>query len=217
VVEATVSGRSVSFYTESAVDSRATIGRRSSVTQAIQGRLRRHPKDLAELAGVLEGCAASCVVEQHTKHRHSGADGRSQVFRLHTDIRMQPVLVVEDDPECRVLLETWLRLLDVPVLTAHHGGEGLRVAREQKPCLILLDFMMPVMGGREFRLIQAADPAISDVPVVLTSAHPRAREFATELHLDGVVEKPVSADEIQQLVKTFCLSTGEQPMAPSSD
>jgi CheY-like chemotaxis protein len=77
--------------------------------------------------------------------------------------------------------------------------------------------MMPVMGGREFRLIQAADPAISDVPVVLTSAHPRAREFATELHLHGVVEKPVSADEIERLVKTFCLSSGEHTMAPPFD
>jgi CheY-like chemotaxis protein len=77
---------------------------------------------------------------------------------------MRPVLVIEDDQDCRELLQRWLDLLGVPVLTANHGAEGLRVARKQKPCLILLDFMMPIMGGREFRLIQAADSAINDVP-----------------------------------------------------
>jgi CheY-like chemotaxis protein len=96
---------------------------------------------------------------------------------------MRPVLVIEDDQDCRELLQRWLDLLGVPVLTANHGAEGLRVAREQKPCLILLDFMMPIMGGREFRLIQAADSAINDVPVVLTSAHPHARDFASDLDL----------------------------------
>lgn len=102
------------------------------------------------------------------------------------------------------MLATWVELLGVRALTASNGEEGLHIARREKPCLILLDFMMPVMGGREFRLIQAADPVIADVPVVLTSAHHGARDIAAELQLHAVVEKPVAADQIEALIATFC-------------
>jgi CheY-like chemotaxis protein len=116
----------------------------------------------------------------------------------------RPVLVVEDDPDSRLMLKTLLSLLAVPVSTANNGADALTVARRIRPCLILLDFMMPVMGGREFRLLQCADPTLCDVPVVLTSAHPNARNIAAELRMEGVIEKPISFEEIEFLVARFC-------------
>lgn len=115
-----------------------------------------------------------------------------------------PVLVVEDDPDSRLMLKTWLSLMNVPVATARNGNEGLEVARRVRPCLILLDFMMPVMGGREFRLLQSADPTLCDVPVVLTSAHPQARDIAAELRMHGVIEKPVALEEVEEVIARFC-------------
>lgn len=102
------------------------------------------------------------------------------------------------------MLKTWLSLLDVPVATAKNGAEALSQARRIRPCLILLDFVMPVMGGREFRLLQCADRKLCDVPVVLTSAHPDARDIAEELQLEGVIEKPVALEHIELLVAKFC-------------
>ena len=114
------------------------------------------------------------------------------------------MLVVEDDPDSRLMLKTWLSLMNVPVATARNGNEGLEVARRVHPCLILLDFMMPVMGGREFRLLQCADPALCDVPVVLTSAHPQARDIAAELQMHGVIEKPVALEDVAKLIAKYC-------------
>jgi CheY-like chemotaxis protein len=117
---------------------------------------------------------------------------------------MRPVLVVEDDPDCRLLLQTWLGLLGIPTDAASNGAEALQAARARKPCLILLDFMMPVMDGLQFRLAQAADPRLADVPVVLTSAHPEARGLAAELDLADVLEKPISMDEVEAVIDRFC-------------
>jgi CheY-like chemotaxis protein len=124
-------------------------------------------------------------------------------FSSHVDAR--PVLVVEDDADSRLMLRTWLSLLGVAVATAKNGADALKEARRISPCLILLDFMMPVMGGREFRLLQCSDPKLCAVPVVLTSAHPDARDIAGELRMDGVIEKPVSFEEIERVVAKFCM------------
>jgi CheY-like chemotaxis protein len=115
----------------------------------------------------------------------------------------RPVLIVEDEPDVRQMLVTWLTVLGRRSLTASNGAEGLRVARAHHPCLILLDFMMPVMDGRQFRRAQASDPEIRDVPVVLTTAHPKAKELARDLHLD-VIEKPVDMEAIEAVVAQYC-------------
>jgi len=111
---------------------------------------------------------------------------------------------VEDDVDIRQMLVTWLDVLGRDSVTAGNGEEGLQAAREHHPCLILLDFMMPVMDGLQFRLIQSRDPEISDVPVVLTSAHPKARDIAAELGLDAVVEKPVDMEEVEGIIERYC-------------
>src|SRR4051794_12565194 len=60
------------------------------------------------------------------------------------------VLVVDDDSDARGLLETLLRIDGYAVLAASDGSEALVLAQHHRPCLILLDLMMPIMDGREF-------------------------------------------------------------------
>jgi CheY-like chemotaxis protein len=115
-----------------------------------------------------------------------------------------PVLVVEDDADCRVMLATLLTFAGYRVLTASNGAEALTVARRHHPCLILLDFMMPIMDGREFRAQQRLDSSLKDVPVVLVSARHDAEEVAALLEVTAIVEKPVVHEELLRTVREYC-------------
>jgi CheY-like chemotaxis protein len=120
----------------------------------------------------------------------------------------EPVLIVEDDIDSGVMLTTLFSLLGIEAITAHNGADALRLARQHHPCLIMLDFMMPGMGGEEFRERQLMDRRIADVPVVLTTAHPRAKEIARRLRVDGLVEKPVPLEKIEALAQKYCGPNG---------
>ncbi|MFO0581640.1 MAG: response regulator [Anaeromyxobacter sp.] len=81
------------------------------------------------------------------------------------------VLLVEDDPDIRESLSEALRYEGYEVELAWHGREALaRLARDPLPDVILLDLMMPVMNGWEFREAQLEDAALADIPVVVISA-----------------------------------------------
>ena len=116
----------------------------------------------------------------------------------------RPVLVVEDDSDSLLMMSTCLSVLGQPVLTACNGHEALRLARAHHPCVILLDFMMPVMSGEEFRAVQLSDDSISEIPVLLVTAHPWARALADRLHVDDVIEKPISVDRLLGVVDRYC-------------
>src|SRR4051794_15476187 len=78
------------------------------------------------------------------------------------------VLVAEDDPDSRENLRQLLEGLGHAVLAAADGREALALLRAgPPPDLILLDPVMPAVDGREFRRLQAADPALSGIPVVV--------------------------------------------------
>jgi DNA-binding response OmpR family regulator len=117
------------------------------------------------------------------------------------------VLVVDDDPELRVLLETCLRVEGFDVRTAQNGSDALSVAQQTTPCLILLDLMMPVMDGIEFRRRQQRAPALRDVPVVCLSAHHNARQTAASLGFDDCLGKPFDLDHLIAVVRRHCRET----------
>src|SRR4051794_22433741 len=90
------------------------------------------------------------------------------------------VLVVDDDADLRMLLSVTLQREGYSVTCCANGDDALRWLREagQLPVVILLDLMMPVMNGWEFRGAQMKDPALARVPVVVISATGAARERA---------------------------------------
>jgi CheY-like chemotaxis protein len=114
-----------------------------------------------------------------------------------------PVLVVEDDPDVRDMIATTLELDGEDVLTAANGLEAIRIARTRLPRLIILDLMMPVMTGEEFRQAQLAQEAICDIPVVVVSAHHQAPEMAARMKAAGCLCKPIDIEELQALVKQW--------------
>lgn len=119
---------------------------------------------------------------------------------------MPSVLVVEDDVATRQLLATCLQLEGFCVETAGNGAEGLEHMRQRRPCLVLLDLMMPVMNGEQFRTAQLNDPSLAAVPVVCISAVYNAQERAARLHAVACIGKPFDVMEVVDVVREQCLA-----------
>ncbi|HET9598138.1 MAG TPA: response regulator [Anaeromyxobacteraceae bacterium] len=105
------------------------------------------------------------------------------------------VLVVDDDPDIRSLISEMLSATGYEVSTAQHGREALELLRAQPFGLVVLDLMMPVMTGWEFREAQLRDPEIAGVPVVVVSAARSPRPVPAAAFL----AKPFDVDELLAL------------------
>lgn len=118
----------------------------------------------------------------------------------------QVVFVVDDDPDIRDVLSDVLSLQGYEVLAAADGAEALERLREQKErcCLILLDLMMPGMNGWEFRKKQSEDPALRSIPVLLLTGARGAAKAGEDLNAVGVLEKPVTAEDLFAAVARHC-------------
>jgi CheY-like chemotaxis protein len=101
------------------------------------------------------------------------------------------VLIVEDDRDIREELTSLLEENDYCVLVAEHGRHALEVIRAgNRPDAIILDLMMPVMDGWEFREHQKSDPDLAPIPVIVTTAGDRT------LDANALLRKPVDSDAL---------------------
>jgi CheY-like chemotaxis protein len=115
------------------------------------------------------------------------------------------VLVVEDDFETREMMALALEKEGYSVSTVANGQEALDHLRKSPlPCLILLDLMMPVMDGWEFREKQAQSPALALIPVVIISGAGNIREKAQTLGVADYLEKPIELDCLLNIVQRYC-------------
>jgi CheY-like chemotaxis protein len=115
-----------------------------------------------------------------------------------TAIPYGPILIVEDVPNIRQLLEVTLSFKGYPVITARHGEEALEKVAEERPALIISDIMMPHMDGFGMTQKIRIDPKTRNIPIILISAtyvSPEDREFALKLGAVRFLEKPVDTDE----------------------
>lgn len=87
---------------------------------------------------------------------------------------MKTLLVVDDEVGVTEALQDLLSDEGFAVLTARNGKDGLKRIGEKRPDLILLDYMMPVMDGRQLLLALQADVTHQDIPVILMSAIPHS-------------------------------------------
>ncbi len=113
------------------------------------------------------------------------------------------VLIVEDQPDLRDMLDLLLRHEGYTTELAANGLEALDLAHTCSPCLVLLDLMMPVMSGWEFRARQLEDPEIADVPVICISAVHEPDEVKRRLKLPCLA-KPLDVDELLRTVHAIC-------------
>ena len=114
------------------------------------------------------------------------------------------ILIVEDDDDIREALTQILELEGYVVREAANGREALDIiAAQPAPSLILLDLMMPVMDGWQFRTEQMKDPSLSKVPVVVISADASVHEKVASFGAASVLPKPISLDRLLSAVQTL--------------
>ncbi|MFT3764202.1 MAG: response regulator [Minicystis sp.] len=121
---------------------------------------------------------------------------------------MSYVLVVDDDEDIRQCLRELLADEGYTVETAVHGRQALDVLnRGERPCVMLLDLMMPVMDGVELLAHLRAHPDLAAIPVVVVSAASGAEPPAgTKL-----LRKPVTLDAVLREVERFCAPRAPVP------
>ena len=113
------------------------------------------------------------------------------------------ILVVEDDRDLRESLGDALRLEGYNVVCVEHGEAALRhLGTGARPCVILLDLMMPVMDGWTFRQELLKDHDLSGIPVVLMTAATSSR--ATMVTADGILFKPFEVGTVLEAVEGRC-------------
>src|SRR6185369_16004642 len=110
-----------------------------------------------------------------------------------------PVLIVEDDEDLRDMMAQMLTIEGFAATAVANGREALDYLRQAiKPHVILLDLMMPVMDGWEFRRRQQADPELAPVPVIVLSALDPSR--AAPVDATAFLKKPLDFDRLLELV-----------------
>jgi CheY-like chemotaxis protein len=113
------------------------------------------------------------------------------------------VLIVEDEADAREALSEILEIEGFEVATTSHGAEAWQYLQDSPPpCLIILDMMMPVMDGRQFRALQLKDPWLAKIPVVVVSAF--SPSSVADLHPMAVKRKPLDVDTLLQVVEANC-------------
>ena len=118
-------------------------------------------------------------------------------------VRGRAVLLIEDDPDIREAIGDVLEEEGYTVAMADTGREGLDQLRGSDPLpdVILLDLMMPVMDGWEFRRAQQQHPTWGAIPVIVLSAAGNTQERAASIGASGCLRKPLDIDELLTLLQ----------------
>jgi CheY-like chemotaxis protein len=126
----------------------------------------------------------------------------------------KPILIVDDDKDVRIALAELLEGEGYTVAGAHNGREALKLMRGGlHPAIILLDLMMPVMDGWDFRSEQQRDPALSHVPVVIVSASGfSAESIHTQFRPAGYVPKPLEHKQLLDVIGRLVSSSAPRDL-----
>jgi len=119
------------------------------------------------------------------------------------DTRHGYLLIVEDDPDIRALLDTTLRFKHYRVSTANNGKEALELVQKEHPILVIADIMMPQLDG--FGLVHRLriNPETRMIPVVFITATyvaPEDRAFALRIGATRFIQKPVDLEVFLKIV-----------------
>jgi CheY-like chemotaxis protein len=112
------------------------------------------------------------------------------------------VLVIDDEPAVRDLMQRFLTKEGFRVVTAPGGEDGLKLARELKPDAITLDVMMPGMDGWAVLTALKADPAVADIPVIMLTIVDD-RNLGYTLGAADYLTKPIDRDRLVTVLKKY--------------
>jgi CheY-like chemotaxis protein len=118
---------------------------------------------------------------------------------------MKKILIVDDNADMRELMTLWLRANGFKPITAKNGSEAVEKAITEKPDLVLLDIMMPVMDGRETVRVLRSKPETKDIPVVAATALYNSTDLESCLKAgcDDYIVKPFTYDGLEEKLRAF--------------
>ncbi|HEV2150412.1 MAG TPA: response regulator [Longimicrobiaceae bacterium] len=124
------------------------------------------------------------------------------------------VLLVEDNEDNRTVYRTILEHFGYEVIEARNGEDGIRMAREDDPDLILMDISIPLIDGWEATKILKGDAATAAIPIIALTAHALAtdRAKAQEVGCDGYLAKPCEPRRVVAEVEKF-IGSGREVQA----
>jgi CheY-like chemotaxis protein len=117
---------------------------------------------------------------------------------------MPGILIVEDDLFIRETLAELLRLEGYDVSCAINGEDALARLSDEPACLILLDLMMPIMDGWEFRRRQQQAPALAAIPFILMSGVEDEAKRSIAGEAVGSFRKPLDIDAVLETIERHC-------------
>jgi CheY-like chemotaxis protein len=129
------------------------------------------------------------------------------------------VLVVDDDEEIRAMLRVALTGDGYRVASVPDGREALHYLRSHaETCMILLDLVLPVMDGAQFRRVQLQDRSLAWIPIVIMSATLDGDRRARALGARHFIRKPLNLDEVRQTLRLVgcCQARPRPPRALST-
>jgi two-component system, cell cycle response regulator DivK len=113
------------------------------------------------------------------------------------------ILIVEDDDKSRKLVRDLLTFHGYETVEAVNGLDGVRLAHERVPALVLMDIQLPDISGIEARERIAADPLSRHIPVIAVTASvmPEDRQRVVDAGFNGYQRKPISVKELLAVVR----------------
>lgn len=118
-------------------------------------------------------------------------------------LRGKKIITIDDERPIRSLIRHTLRQDDYEILEAGDGSEGLSIIRRERPDLIVLDFVMPVMNGAETLRAIRSDPQISHIPVLLLTGVKDSEKLAPLLQDErsDFLDKPFLVETLKARVR----------------
>lgn len=129
-----------------------------------------------------------------------------------------PILIVEDNPHVRELLEVTLRFKGYPVTSVPNGQAALERIAVEQPALVITDILMPKMDGYSLAYQLRKDHKTAHIPLIFISAtylSPEDKSFALSLGAERFIEKPIDPEDLLLTVAEILtqeLSGGHEPL-----
>ena len=119
------------------------------------------------------------------------------------DLTHEKVLIIDDERHLLVVLSAFIRRAGYEVLSTDNGTEGIRLAKEMKPDLILCDVMMPPPNGFEVKKMLGENPETSEIPFIFLTARsgPNDKVYGFEAGADDYITKPFNDHELLARVR----------------
>ncbi len=131
-------------------------------------------------------------------------------------MKPKKILTVDDDESIRHAVSEMLEFEGFESVWAKNGLVALdylkRIPDSELPDLVLLDYMMPVMNGKQFFLEKIMDPRLTQIPVVMMTANGNLVNVMDNVETSGYMSKPMDYDTVVKMVKHLLDHDGNNPL-----